>query len=52
MEPKLVYRSLRKISEWTLTGFYSEIYVTGQENIPEDGPLIVYVANYMDVFCA
>ena len=43
MELKLVYRALRKISEWTLGGFYEEVYVDGQEHVPKDGPLIVWV---------
>jgi hypothetical protein len=43
MELKLVYRALRKISEWTLGGFYEEVYVDGQEHVPKDGPLIVCV---------
>ena len=41
METKIVYHALRKISKWVLDGFYSEIYVSGQENVPRDGPLIV-----------
>ncbi len=42
MEPKLVYRGLRQISDWALR-YYSEIYVDGQENVPRDGPLIMCV---------
>jgi glycerol-3-phosphate O-acyltransferase / dihydroxyacetone phosphate acyltransferase len=41
MESKIVYRTLRRISQWTLDGFYSEVYVSGEENVPKDGPLIV-----------
>ena len=41
MYDKLVYRSLRKISEWALDGFYSEVHVSGQENVPETGPVIL-----------
>ncbi|KAF9059844.1 hypothetical protein BDP27DRAFT_1340522 [Rhodocollybia butyracea] len=33
MELKLVYRALRKVSDWTVTGYYSEVVVEGQENI-------------------
>ncbi|KAF7792664.1 hypothetical protein EIP86_003761 [Pleurotus ostreatoroseus] len=39
---KLVYRCLRKISEWTLS-FYSEVYVTGKHNVPEGGPVLLPV---------
>ncbi|KAJ6505984.1 glycerol-3-phosphate-1-acyltransferase [Mycena vulgaris] len=42
MELRLVYRILRKISDWTLdTGFYSEAYVSGEYNVPKDTPLIL-----------
>ena len=44
MELKLVYRTLRKISDWTVTGYYSDCVVEGGENVPETGPLIMYVA--------
>jgi hypothetical protein len=43
MEFKLVYRALRKISDWTLGGFYSEVHIEGQENVARTGPLIMYV---------
>ena len=44
MELKLVYRALRKISDWTVTGFYAETDVQGVENVSKDGPLIMYVS--------
>lgn len=40
----LVYRALRKASEW-MQAFYSDVLVEGQENVPNDGPLII-VANH------
>lgn len=43
MRYKLVYRSLRKMAEWALDGFYSEVYVSGQENVPTTGPILMYV---------
>ena len=43
MELKLVYRVLRKISDWTLAGFFSEVYIEGHQNVAKDGPLIMYV---------
>jgi len=43
MQLKLVYRFLRKISDWTVDGFYSEVHLEGQENVPEEEPLIMYV---------
>ncbi|KIK64283.1 hypothetical protein GYMLUDRAFT_39847 [Collybiopsis luxurians FD-317 M1] len=33
MELQLVYRFLRKVSDWAVTGYYSEVLVEGQENI-------------------
>lgn len=41
MELRLVYRILRKVSDWTLETFYSEVYVDGAENVPKTGPLIM-----------
>ncbi|KAF8915691.1 hypothetical protein CPB85DRAFT_1292856, partial [Mucidula mucida] len=41
MNLKLVYRVLRKISDWTVYGFYSEVYVQGTDNVPTDGPIII-----------
>ncbi|TFY66859.1 hypothetical protein EVG20_g4226 [Dentipellis fragilis] len=41
MELMLVYRALRKISDWTLSTFYTEVYVDGQENVPANGPVIL-----------
>ncbi|KAF9025222.1 hypothetical protein BDZ89DRAFT_953942 [Hymenopellis radicata] len=38
---QLVYRALRTISDWTVHGYYSELYVQGEENVPRDGPLII-----------
>lgn len=40
MPLRLVYRALRKISDWSLS-FYSDVYVEGQENVPVDGPVIL-----------
>jgi glycerol-3-phosphate O-acyltransferase / dihydroxyacetone phosphate acyltransferase len=39
----IVYIILRKISEWSLSTFYSDVHVDGSENVPKDGPLLVYV---------
>lgn len=51
MELKLVYRALRKISDWTVTGYYSETDVQGVENVPDDGPLIMYVLQLARAQC-
>ncbi|TFK50350.1 hypothetical protein OE88DRAFT_1808699 [Heliocybe sulcata] len=49
MELKLVYRVLRKISDWALSEFYSEVYVEGQENVPQAGPLIVVASHHNEI---
>lgn len=49
MELKIVYRILRKISDWSVGGFYSEVYVEGHENMTRDKPLIMYVPHYIVV---
>ncbi|KAL4263369.1 Phospholipid/glycerol acyltransferase domain-containing protein [Pleurotus pulmonarius] len=41
MELKVVYRILRKISDWTLEGYYSEVHIAGSEHVPKNGPLII-----------
>jgi len=43
MQLKLVYRALRKISDWVVSGYYSDVYVEGEENVPSRGPMIMYV---------
>ncbi|KAH6909834.1 hypothetical protein BKA70DRAFT_1274948 [Coprinopsis sp. MPI-PUGE-AT-0042] len=41
MKLQIAYRIPRKVSDWVLEGYYSEVVVEGQENVPKDGPLIV-----------
>lgn len=43
MELKLVYRALRKVSDWTISDYYSEVSIQGKENVPKGGPLIMSV---------
>ncbi|KAG6918108.1 hypothetical protein DXG01_016562 [Tephrocybe rancida] len=49
MDLKLVYRVLRKISDWSIGGFYSDVYVEGQENVSEDGPLIIASTHHNEI---
>ncbi|KAF9562082.1 glycerol-3-phosphate O-acyltransferase [Agrocybe pediades] len=49
MELKLVYRILRKISDWTVAGYYSETYIEGQENVPKEGPLIITPTHHNEI---
>ncbi|KAF7374907.1 Glycoside hydrolase family 5 protein [Mycena sanguinolenta] len=41
MELRLVYRMLRKASDWALVTFYSEAYVDTQNSVPKEAPLIL-----------
>ncbi|KAJ7104178.1 glycerol-3-phosphate-1-acyltransferase [Mycena belliarum] len=41
MELRLVYRLLRQASDWALVSFYSEAYVSGEYNVPQDAPLVI-----------
>ncbi|KAJ7494712.1 hypothetical protein B0H11DRAFT_2003083 [Mycena galericulata] len=41
MELRLVYRILRKVSDWALVGFYSEVYIDSRNNVSKDAPLII-----------
>ncbi|KAK0186468.1 acyltransferase [Armillaria mellea] len=49
MTLKLVYRILRQLSDWTVDGFYSEVYVEGVENVPKDGPLIIAATHHNEI---
>ncbi|KIK98623.1 hypothetical protein PAXRUDRAFT_133855 [Paxillus rubicundulus Ve08.2h10] len=49
MQLMLAYRVLRKISDWTMSGFYSEVYVSGKENIPQDGPIIIAATHHNEI---
>ncbi|THU82281.1 hypothetical protein K435DRAFT_972013 [Dendrothele bispora CBS 962.96] len=41
VELKLVYRFLRKVSDWTIAGYYADVLVVGSENIPKDCPVVI-----------
>ncbi|TDL20309.1 acyltransferase [Rickenella mellea] len=49
MAVKIVYRVLRKISDWALWAFYSEVCIEGEENVPEDGPLILSPTHHNEI---
>ncbi|EIW75552.1 acyltransferase [Coniophora puteana RWD-64-598 SS2] len=49
MPPMLAYRFLRKISDWTLEGFYSDVHVSGREHVPEEGPLIIAATHHNEI---
>ena len=41
MDFMIIYIILRKISEWSLSTFYTGVNVEGGDNVPENGPLIL-----------
>ena len=42
-DTKVLYIIIRKLSDWALSSFFTEVRVIGGENVPKDGPIIVYV---------
>ncbi|KAL5505086.1 hypothetical protein ACEPAH_7749 [Sanghuangporus vaninii] len=48
-ELKLVYRILRLISDWTLSGFFSEVCVEGVENVQREGALILVPCHHNEI---
>lgn len=45
MQLKLVYRFLRKILDWMVDGFYSEVYLEAQQHVTEDLSSCVFILN-------
>ncbi|KAL5520982.1 hypothetical protein ACEPAG_8904 [Sanghuangporus baumii] len=48
-ELKLVYRILRLISDWTLSGFFSEVCVEGVENVQSEGALVLTPCHHNEI---
>lgn len=48
-ENKILHRVIRKLAGWAVWSFFSEVHIIGEENVPLDGPLIVYVPSYLTV---
>jgi hypothetical protein len=40
----LLHRVLRRIASWGVYSFFTEVRVIGGENVPANGPVIVYVS--------
>jgi glycerol-3-phosphate O-acyltransferase/dihydroxyacetone phosphate acyltransferase len=49
MELKLIYRALRQLSEWTVSGFYSELHIEGASNVPKGGHLILASTHHNEI---
>ena len=39
----ILHRILRRIASWAVYSFFTEVRVIGGENVPTNGPIIVYV---------
>lgn len=42
-ELKVLHRVIRKLANWAVLSFFTEMHVIGSENVPMDGPVIMYV---------
>ena len=49
MDPSLVHRALRQLSQFTVAGFYSEMHIQGSPNVPKDGPLILASTHHNEI---
>jgi hypothetical protein len=41
-----LHRIIRRIASWAVYSFFTEVRVIGGENVPLNGPIIVYVSLY------
>ena len=39
----LLHKIIRRIASWAVYSFFTEVRVIGGENVPANGPIIVYV---------
>lgn len=42
-EDYLLHKVLRRFASWAVNSFFTEVRVIGGENVPANGPIIVYV---------
>jgi glycerol-3-phosphate O-acyltransferase / dihydroxyacetone phosphate acyltransferase len=40
-DTKILHRVIRRMAEWAVWSFFTEVHVIGGENVPKDGPIIV-----------
>jgi hypothetical protein len=40
----ILHRIIRRIASWAVYSFFTEVRVIGGENVPMNGPIIVYVS--------
>lgn len=46
-DTKVLHRLIRSISSLAVDTFFNEVRVIGGENVPKDGPIIVYVISLL-----
>jgi glycerol-3-phosphate O-acyltransferase/dihydroxyacetone phosphate acyltransferase len=39
----LLHKIIRRIASWAVYSFFTEVRVIGGENVPANGPIVVYV---------
>jgi hypothetical protein len=44
-DSKVLHRVIRRLAGLAVWSFFTELHVIGEENVPRDGPIIVYVSN-------
>jgi len=49
-DTKVLHIIIRKLCDWALSSFFTEIRVIGGENVPKDGPIIVCVKVISDTW--
>lgn len=45
----ILHRVIRRIASWAVYSFFTEVRVIGGENVPLNGPIIVYVSLSIDL---
>ena len=46
-DAKLLHRTIRRLAKWAVWSFFTELHVIGSENVPKDGPIIVYASLHL-----
>ncbi|TFL03121.1 glycerol-3-phosphate-acyltransferase [Pterulicium gracile] len=45
-ELKVLHRVIRKLANWAVLSFFTEMHVIGSENVPMDGPVIITATHH------
>lgn len=46
-DSKVLHRVIRRLAGLAVWSFFTELHVIGEENVPRDGPIIVYVLGFL-----